>query len=58
MSKRRKKSVQKPIPIVIVPDKSYTDDAGGLIPTDITLITHTRIYLKMVEFLADWKKQG
>lgn len=34
-------------PIVIVPDKSYIDDTGNIIPTDVILITDAKTYRKM-----------
>lgn len=55
MSKKRtlKKSIQKPPPIVIVPDKSYVDDGGIVTPTDIILITDPTIYSKIRMTLTD-----
>jgi len=44
------KSIEKPHrlpPIVIVPDKTYIDDTGELIPTDVILISDLVIYQKM-----------
>ena len=34
-------------PIVVVPDKSYIDDTGNVIPTDVILISDPTIYARM-----------
>lgn len=52
MTTKRKqpKSVEKPHrlpPIVIVPDKTYIDDTGNVIPTDVILISDLSMYLDM-----------
>ena len=44
-------------PIVVVPDKSYIDDTGNVIPTDVTLVSDPTMYLKMQQVLAVWGKQ-
>lgn len=59
MAKKRKlvkstqKSTPKPEPIVIVPDKSYLNDKGTVIPTDVILISDPTIYAKIRMSLAD-----
>jgi hypothetical protein len=59
MSKRRKlqKSVEKPLPIIVVPDKSYIDDTGNVIPTDVILISDPTMYEKMKAVLGIWGKE-
>jgi len=49
MSTKRtlRKSMKRLPPIVIVPDKTYIDDTGELIPTDVILISDLVIYQKM-----------
>ena len=47
----------KLLPIVIVPDKSYIDDAGALIPTDIILVSDLVMYQKMNAILGAWGKE-
>lgn len=58
---KRKKTVkkvkQKPLPIVIVPDKTYIDDKGLVIPTDIILISDPIMYKRMSKVLAAWGKE-
>ena len=60
MSKKRKKSVHKIPPklppIVFVPNETYTDDAGDIIPTDIILVSDPKTYKLMREALASWSK--
>jgi len=49
-----KKSVEKPRrlpPIVVVPDKSYIDDTGNVIPTDVILISDLSMYSNMKAIL-------
>jgi len=62
MSKKRKvvKSIEKPfrlLPIVIVPDKTYIDDTGNLIPADVILISDLEMYRKMNAILGAWGKE-
>lgn len=51
--KSRKTTTPKPPPIVIVPDKTYIDDTGNLIPTDIILISDPTVYSKIRMSLAE-----
>ncbi len=58
MTTKRKqvKSITKPRrlpPIVVVPDKSYIDDTGNVIPTDVILISDATFYMKMKAILPD-----
>ena len=59
MSTQRKlrKSIQKLPPIVIVPDKSYIDDTGKVIPTDVILVSDPTMYKRMSGVLAAWGKE-
>ena len=59
MSKKRtqKKSIQKLPPIVIVPDKSYIDATGNVIPMDVILISDLVMYQKMNAILGAWGKE-
>lgn len=57
MPKKRKKSVQKAPPIVLVPDKSYINDAGGMIPTDVILVSDPIVYERMSKVLEAWGKE-
>ena len=50
-----RKSIEKPRrlpPIIIVPDKTYIDDTGEVIPTDVMLISDPLIYARMRSFLG------
>jgi len=44
-------------PIVIVPDKTYIDDTGDIIPTDVILISDPTMYLRMQKVLEAWGKE-
>ncbi|KKK65889.1 hypothetical protein LCGC14_2969610 [marine sediment metagenome] len=44
-------------PIIIVPDKSYIDDKGNVIPTDVILITDINMYYRMYRVLEAWGKE-
>ncbi len=62
MATKRKqvKSITKPRrlpPIVIVPDKSYIDDTGNVIPTDVILIADTSVYSDIVAILKFGEKE-
>jgi hypothetical protein len=46
-----KKSIVKQPPIVIVPDKSYIDDEGYLIPTNVIILTHEEYHEKFISTL-------
>ena len=53
------KSIQKPRrlpPIVVVPDKSYIDDTGNVIPTDVIFIFDPGMYERMQAVLEAWGK--
>jgi len=47
----------KPAPIVVVPDKTYLDDKGEVIPTDVILIADPIFYQKMSLVLEVWGKE-
>ena len=58
--RKRGKSIkksQKPLPIVVVPDKSYIDDTGNVIPMDVILITDLEMYRRMNAVLGAWDKE-
>lgn len=60
MSKKRKqeKSIEKPRrlpPIVVVPDKTYIDDTGDVIPTDVILVSDLVFYGRMQALLEAWE---
>ncbi len=48
------KKLPKLPPIVVVPDKSYLDAKGDVIPTDVILIADLEIYRQMNTALAAW----
>ncbi len=50
------KKPQKPPPIVVVPDKSYLDDTGNVIPIDVICIADFKLYKQMEIGLENWKK--
>lgn len=57
---KHQKSIEKPRrqpPIVVVPDKSYIDDTGNVIPTDVILITDLEMYRRMNAILGAWGKE-
>lgn len=59
MTKNQKqpKSVEKTerlLPIVIVPDKTYLDNTGHVIPTDLIVITGQKLFDKMQDVLKAW----
>jgi hypothetical protein len=56
LRKTKKTTLQLP-PIVIVPDKSYIDDTGNVIPTDVILISDLVMYQKMNAILGAWGKE-
>ena len=43
-------------PIVVVPDKSYIDDTGNVIPTDVILVSDLEMYGRMQALLEAWDK--
>ena len=56
---KQSKSIEKPsrlLPIMIVPDKTYIDDEGNVIPTDVILIADLTIYWEMETLLVVWKE--
>lgn len=57
IKRKPKKLIQKPLPIVIVPDTSYVDDKGVVIPSDIILISDATIYTKIRMTLANVLKR-
>ena len=60
ITKRKQiKSIQKPRrlpPIVVVPDKTYIDDTGSVIPTDVILIADLEMYERMQALLEAWNR--
>lgn len=44
-------------PIVVVPDKSYIDDTGNVIPMDVILISDPTMYGRMQKVLEVWGKE-
>ena len=52
-----RQKMPKLLPIVIVPDKSYIDDTGALIGTDIILISDLEMYRRMNAVLGAWGKE-
>ena len=55
-----KKSIQKSRrqpPIVVVPDKTYIDDTGSVIPTDVILVSDLELYEEMRVVLEFWDKE-
>lgn len=59
MAKQRtcKKTTHRPPPIVVVPDKSYIDDIGNVIPMDVILISDLKMYERMSKVLKAWGKE-
>ena len=51
------KVIVRPSPIIIVPDKTYIDDEGNMIPTDVILISDTTMYMRMTKVLEAWGKE-
>ena len=52
----QKTSTRRLPPIVVVPDKSYIDDTGSVIPTDVILIADLEMYERMQAVLEAWGK--
>jgi len=54
MSKKRKPTAlpPKPLPIVIVPNKTYMDNTGDIIPSDVILVADPMLYGNMQTVLA------
>ena len=59
MSKKRKpmKFPPKPLPIVVVPNKTYLDATGDVTPTDVILVADPILYQRMQGVLAAWGKE-
>ena len=53
--KSEEKSSRLP-PVVVVPDKTYIDDTGELIPTDVILISDRNFYERMQTLLEHWNQ--
>ena len=53
----QKTSTRRQPPIVVVPDKSYIDDTGSVIPTDVILIADLEMYERMQALLGAWDKE-
>ena len=41
---------------MVVPDKSYIDDAGNVIPTDVILVSDPTMYERMAKVLEYWNR--
>jgi len=54
--KKSEEKSRKLPPIVVVPDKTYTDDTGNVIPTDVILVSDRYFYEKMQTLLEAWDK--
>ena len=52
----QKTSTRRLPPIVVVPDKTYIDDTGSVIPTDVILISDLEMYERMQAILEAWGK--
>ena len=60
MTTKPKKPIEKPHrlpPIVVVPDKTYIDDTGNVIPTDVILISDLSFYSNMRTILKLGEKE-
>ena len=56
--RKLKKSIKtRPEPIIVVPDKSYIDDTGDVIPTDVIMIADPILYRRMQAVLEAWGKE-
>ena len=53
----RETSTRRLPPIVVVPDKSYIDDTGNVIPTDVILIADLEMYERMQAVLEAWGQE-
>ena len=42
---------------MVVPDKSYIDDTGNVIPTDVILVSDLEMYERMQALLGAWGKE-
>lgn len=51
------KSIPKTPPVVIIPDRSYLDDTGHLIATELVVLTHQEYYAKFLGALYDEPKK-
>ena len=59
MSKKSKptKFPPKSPPIIFVPDKTYIDATGDVIPTDVILVSDPVVYQQMKTLLDVWGKE-
>lgn len=57
IGKKSTPKMPKLLPIVIVPDKSYIDDTGAVIPMDVILVSDLEMYRRMNAILAAWGKE-
>jgi len=55
--RKRIKPVPKTPPIVIIPDRTYLDSTGHLIPTELIVLTHQEYYAKFLVALYDETKR-
>ena len=55
--RKQKTSIRRLPPIVVVPDKSYIDDTGNVIPTDVILVSDLEMYERMQAVLEAWGKE-
>lgn len=54
--KKSEEKLRRLPPIVVVPDKTYIDDTGELIPTDVILISDRNFYERMQTLLEHWNQ--
>ena len=57
VGRKSSRKMPKLLPIVVVPDKSYIDDTGHLIDTDVILVSDLEMYRKMNAILGAWGKE-
>jgi hypothetical protein len=55
--KKTVEPIEPRLPIVFVPDKTYTDDEDKLIPTDLILVTDPAMYEQLQRVLEAWGKE-
>ena len=54
----QEESIQKPPPIMVVPDKSYIDETDDTIPvTDVIVIADPEMYQRMQVVLEAWGQE-
>ena len=50
--------IYHPSPIVFVPDTTYVDDTGQLIPTNLIVVSDLELYNQFAGSLEQARKQG